>query len=179
MKHLLTTNELKTLGRPIGQVADDKLNAFISEAEQLHIKPIFGDELFLELMKEVAIEDDNEKDAVKQMLLNGGTYYVCKGTERETIRSFMGLKVAISYFVYAQNLMVGDIESTRFGSVFKDNDFSSRLSSKERSDAYNNTLEVANSYLQECVDYCKANGLLKVAGKPKVSIGGVTIKRIG
>lgn len=179
MKHLLTTTELKTLGRPIGQIAEDKLNAFISEAEQLHIKPILGDGLFLELLKEVDIEDEEKKDDIKQMLLNGGTYYIKKGTDKESIYSFMGLKVAISYFVYAQNLMVGDIESTRFGSVFKDNDYSTKLSSKERSDAYNNTLEIANAYLKECVDYCKANGLIKVAGQRKVAIGGITIKRIG
>lgn len=179
MRHLLTTIELKTLGRPIGQIADDKLDAFISEAEQLHIKPILGDELFLELLNEVDIKDEEKKNAIKQTLLNGGTYYINKGTDRERICSFTGLKVTISYFVYAQNLMVGDIESTRFGSVFKDNDYSTRLSSKERSNAYNNTMEIANAYLGECVDYCKANGLIKVVGQQKVAIGGITIKRIG
>lgn len=179
MKHLLTINELRTLGRPIGKVAEDKLIAFISEAEQLHIKPILGDELFLDLLEEAEKDDDEQKDTVKQTLLNGGTYIINEGTEKEKIRSFMGLKVALSYFVYAQNLMVGDIESTRFGSVIKENDFSSRVSSKERSSAYNNTMEVANAYLKECLDYCRAKGLIKLAGKPTVAIGGITIKRIG
>lgn len=179
MKHLIRTDELKTLGRPIGKVADEKLNAFISEAEQLHIKPILGDELFLSLLEEVDKEDDSQKNPVKQTLLNGGSYYTEKGTEREAIHSFMGLKVALSYFVYAQNLMVGDIESTRFGSVIKNDDYSNRISSKERSDAYNNTLEVAKAYLNECVTYCKANGLIRAAGKPVANIGGITIKRIG
>lgn len=179
MKHLLTIEELKTTGRPIGKVSEDKLNAFISEAEQLHIKPILGDELFLELMKEAETDDEDMQDTTKQMLLNGGTYYINNGTDRETIRSFMGLKVAISYFVNAQLLMVGDIESTRFGSVIKDGDYSSHISSKTRSDAYNNTLDVANSYLKECVDYCKAMGLIRVAGKSKIAVGGITIKKIG
>ncbi|MBR1527618.1 MAG: hypothetical protein IJ640_13355 [Prevotella sp.] len=179
IQHLLTTIELRKLGRPIGKVADEKLNAVISEAEQLHIKPILGDELFLDLLKEASLEDEEEKDTTKQMLLNGGSYYINKDTDKEAIRSFMGLKVALSYFVYAQNLMVGDIESTRYGSVIKENDFSSRVSSKERSNAYNNTMEVANAYLKECVEYCKANGLIKSAGRPAVAIGGITIKRIG
>jgi hypothetical protein len=179
MTHLLTTIELRTLGRPIGKVADDKLTAFITEAEQLHVKPILGDELFLELQKEVENTDEDNSNTNLQMLLSGGTYYINQGCENETIRSFQGLKTAIAYFVYAQNLMVGDIESTRFGSVIKNGDYSTHVSSKERSDAYNNTLEIANAYLKECVEFCKANGLIKVAGKPVASLGGITIKRIG
>ena len=179
MKHLITTQELRTLGRPIGKVADDKLTAFISEAEQLHIKPILGDELFLSLLEEMEKEEGAEKNADIQMLLSGGSYKTDEGTDDEAIHSFMGLKVAMSYFVYAQNLMVGDIESTRYGSVIKNGDYSNHVSSKERSDAYNNTMDVAKSYLKECVTYCKAKGLIKAAGKPVASIGGVTIKRIG
>lgn len=178
MKHLLTIDELRTLGRPIGKVADDKLTAYITEAEQLHIKPILGDELFIALLNEQD-KADEEKDKDKTMLLDGGSYVAEDGCGGETIHSFMGLKVAISYFVYAQNLMVGDVESTRYGSVVKSGDYSDRLSSKERSDAYNNTLEVANNYLKECVAYCKEKGLVKKAGKPKASIGGLTIRRIG
>ena len=179
MTHLIKTNELRTLGRPIGKIADDKLNAFISEAEQLHIKPILGDELFLKLIAEVEKDNNENVNADLQMLLSGGTYYSNQGTERARTHSFTGLKTAIAYFVYAQNLMVGDIESTRYGSVIKNGDYSTHVSSKERSDAYNNTLEVANAYLQECVDYCKVKGLIKVVGKPAASIGGITIKRIG
>lgn len=176
MKHLLTTTEIKTLGRPIGNVADDKLNAFITEAEQLHIKPILGDELFLKLQEESETE---KKNPDLQMLLSGGTYIVNEGTASEKPRTFSGLKVAISYFVYAQNLMVGDIESTRYGMVIKNGDFSNHVSSKERSDAYNNTIQIANAYLTECLSYCKAKRLVNVAGTPVAAVGGITIKKIG
>ena len=179
MRHLITTIELKTLGRPIGKVADDKLNAFITEAEQLYIKPILGDELFYDLLREAENDDEEKANADLQMLLSGGTYYKNAGCDNQSVHSFMGLKVAIAYFVYAQNLMVGDIESTRFGSVIKNGDYSTHVSSKERSDAYNNTIDVANAYLQECVDYCKVKGLIKVVGKPTASIGGIIIRRIG
>ena len=179
MKNLITTAELRKLGRPIGKVADDKLEAFINEAEQLHIKPIIGDKLYLDLQKEVEVVEDGEKNDALQLLLNGGTYFENEGGIDETIRSFSGLKVAISYFVYAQNLMVGDIESTRYGSVVKNGDFSDRLSSKERSDAYNNTLEAANAFLKECLAYCREKELITSAGKPTASLGGIYIKKIG
>lgn len=178
-KHLLTTKELRELGRPIGKVAEEKLLAFINEAEQLHVKPIIGDTLFLNLIKEVEKTNDEEKDQALQLLLNGGTYMQNEGCQNEEVRSFSGLKVVISYFVYAQNLMVGDIESTRFGSVIKNGDYSNHVSSKERSDAYNNTLEAANAFMKECVIYCRDKGLIKTVGKPTATFGGITIKRIG
>lgn len=168
MKHILQPSEVRTLGRPIGKVADEKLNAFITEAEQLHIKPIIGDELFYRILEEESNEDI-------KLLLSGGTYKDRMGKTH----GFMGLRVAISYFIYAQNIMSGDFESTRFGTVIKNDDYSNRPSSKERSDAYNNSIEVANAYLQECVEYCKDVGLLKVVGKTKLAVGGVTIRRIG
>lgn len=170
MEHILQPTEIRTLGRPIGKVADEKLFAFITEAEQLHLKPILGDELFLKIL------DENErKDENIEKLLNGGTYT----DKRDNLRSFMGLKIALSYFVYAQNLMSGDIESTRFGSVLKNGDFSSHISSKERSDAYNNAIDVAKAYLKECVEFCKEVDLIKTAGRAKYNVGGVTIRRIG
>ena len=170
MEHILQPTDVRSLGRPIGKVADEKLMAFITEAEQLHIKPVFGDELFLRIL------DSNEKDNNEiATLLNGGTYK----DKRDGLRSFMGLKVALSYFVYAQNLMSCDIESTRFGSVMKNGDFSTHISSKERSDAYNNAVDVAKAYLRECVEYCKEIGLIKVVGRAKYNVGGVTIRKIG
>lgn len=171
MKRILQPNEVRTLGRPIGKVVDEKLNAFITEAEQLHIKPILGDELFLRILEELEKGDD---DRIK-ILLDGGVYK----DQNEKTHSFMGLRVAISYFVYAQNLMSGDIESTRFGNVIKDGDYSTRISSKERSEAYNNAIDVANSYLKECVAYCKDVGLIKSTGRPNFNAGGITIRKIG
>ena len=170
MEHILQPADLRTLGRPIGKVAEEKLKAFITEAEQLHIKPILGDELFLKLLDD---REQESKDIVT--LLNGGTYT----DKRDKLHSFMGLKVALSYFVYAQNLMSGDIESTRFGSVMKNGDYSTHISSKERSDAYNNAVDVAKAYLQECVSFCKEIGLIKAAGRTKYNVGGITIRKIG
>lgn len=170
MEHILQPADLRTLGRPIGKVAEEKLKAFITEAEQLHIKPILGDELFLKLLDD---REQENNDIVT--LLNGGTYT----DKRDKLHSFMGLKVALSYFVYAQNLMSGDIESTRFGSVMKNGDYSTHISSKERSDAYNNAIDVAKAYLTECVEYCRETGLIKSVGRTKYNVGGITIRKIG
>lgn len=181
MKNLITADEVKNYGRPIGKMVDNgKLSAFINEAEQLHVKPIIGNGLYLRLVREQE-KPIEEQDPLLRKLLDGGIYTAeaCGCDEEQGEFSFEGLKVAISYFVYAQNVMIGDFESTRFGMVTKNDDYSSHLSDKNRSECYNNALDMANGYLQECVDYCKAVGLIKRLGQPKSHFEGATIKRIG
>ena len=163
--HLITPEVLRKKGRPIGKVSNEQLEAYIAEVEQMFIKPTLGDELFLALL----FGNYDEEDMRYRILLDGGTYReeekVCGCVEKPVIedyeeediqpdtRQIMGLRAAISYFVYAQNIMTGDFQSTRYGMVVKENEYSSHLSSKDRSDAYNNALEVANNYLRECVAY--------------------------
>lgn len=165
--HLIDEDFLKTIGRPLGKINSNQLDAYITEAEQMYAKPALGDELFLALH-----ELENEERYAT--LLDGGVYSDKKGNTR----SIVGLRTALAYYVYAQNVMCGDIQSTRYGMVVKEGDYSSRLSGKERSDAYNNSLEVANTYLRECVAYCREVGLIKKSHKPYTA-GGVRIKRIG
>lgn len=169
MEHLATPQEIVKLGRPIGKVDHEKLTAYITEAEQLYIKPILGTSLFLRLIS------DEKKDEKTLTLLNGGVYNDSNGD----VQSLVGLKVTLSYYVYAQNVMSGDFQSTRYGMTVKSDDYSSHLSSKERSDCYNNTMEIANSYIRECVSYCKAVGLIQQSGTPTASFGGITIRKIG
>lgn len=170
MEHIISPDEVVKLGRPIGKVEESKLLAFITEAEQMNIKPALGDALFLKILAE------GESNDIYKLLLNGGTYNDCNGE----MRSFMGLKVALSYYVYAQNVMTGDFQSTRFGTVLKQGDYSREISSKERSDCYNNALEVAHHYLKECVGYCKTKGLFKSnKSRRVVSTGGCIIRKIG
>lgn len=169
MEHLITSAEVSQYGRPISkQTDDDKINAYITEAEQMNIKPVLGDELFLSILEK---GEDDEKVC---MLLKGGTYQ-----SEGKIYSFIGLKAAMSYYVYAKYLMVGDFNATRFGVMMKDDSYSSHISSSERSNAYSDTLEVANCYLQDCVSYCKRVGLMSGnPGLPKAT-GAVTIRKIG
>lgn len=167
MEHLVTPQEVTRLGRPIGKVEPTKLEAYINETEQLYIKPTLGTSLYLALL--------NGADERYTRLLEGGVYEDCRlGTQ-----SLVGLKTTIAYYVYAQNIMSGDFQSTRYGMVLKDGDYSTHVSSKERSDCYNNALEVANTYLKECVAYCKSVGLISNPGRPTASFGGITIRKIG
>lgn len=169
MEHLITPTEVGQYGRPISaKTDDDKLNAYITEAEQMNIKPVLGDELFLSILEK------GEEDDKFIRLLAGGTY-----DSDGRLYSFAGLKAAMSYYVFSKYLMVGDINATRFGVVMKDDSYSSRISSAERSNAYSDTLEVANCYLQDCVEYCKRVGLMPGRVGFQKASGAVTIRKIG
>ena len=170
MEHIVTTAEVVKLGRPIGKVDETKLLAYITESEQMCIKPALGEELFANLL----LEGENNDDY--KILLNGGAYRDANGDPH----TFLGLKVTLAYFVNAQNIMSGDFQSTRYGMVLKDGDYSAHISSKERSDCYNNTLEVANHYLNECVRFCKAKNLISQKhNKRAIAAGGILIRKIG
>lgn len=169
MDHLITPAELSQYGRPISSKTDeDKLNAYIIEAEQMNIKPVLGDSLFLSILGK------GEEDEEIRTLLNGGTYQ-----SKDSIYSFAGLKSAMSYYVYAKYLMVGDFNATRFGVMMKEDSYSSHISSAERSNAYSDTLEVANCYLQDCVTYCKRKGLMSGLPGSQKATGAVKIRKIG
>lgn len=168
MEHLITPAELSQFGRPISTKTDeDKLKAYIIEAEQMNIKPVLGDDLFLSILEK------GEDDDKVRTLLNGGTYQ-----SDDRIYSFAGLKSAISYYVYAKYLMVGDFNATRFGVMMKEDSYSSHISSSERSNAYSDTLEVANCYLQDCVAYCKRIGLMSGLPGSQKATGAVKIRKI-
>ncbi len=170
MEHLTSPNEVVKLGRSIGgKVDQERMLAYIIEAEQMNIKPVLGDKLMLDILQH---GEENEK---YQVLLNGGTYTANDGG----IYSFVGLKCCVAYFVFAKNVMVGDFQTTRFGTVLKESDYASHISTKERSDCYNDTLEVANSYLRDCLRYCSHVGIPTGNIGSQRASGGIKIRKIG
>ena len=185
VKQLVNPEQVKALGRPIGKmVAANKLNAFIKEAERLHVKPILGDSLYITLLGAISDETGELKEDVDprlNILLNGGIYDSADYKENSEHENHLldGLRVALSYFVYAEDVMSGDFESTRFGTVVSNNNFSTRISRVYRSDLYNNTIDKAKAFLDDCLTFCKISGLIKEKGKSKVNIGGCTIRKIG
>ncbi len=134
----------------------------------MNVKTVLGYVLFLSILEK------GEDDEMLGRLLTGGTYEY-----GGSLYSFAGLKAAMSYYVFAKYLMVGDFNATRFGITTKDDSYSTRISSAERSNAYSDTLEVANCYLEDCVTFCKRNGLIE--GKPgtQKATGAVRIRKIG
>lgn len=177
MTNLIETEMVKTLGRPLGDIKEDKLLAYIREVENTYIKPALGDTLFLALHA-----DDIEIGSTYDLLLNGGEWNdsdaVCGCGSG--VHFFSGLRTAIAYFVYAKTLMSADIESTRYGFVQKDGQYSQHVTQAQRTAAYNDAMEVGNTYLRECLEYCRAFELIQTGERRRVAAtGGITIRKIG
>lgn len=179
MEHLITIEELRQLGRPISkQIDDEKILSYIYETERLSIKPVLGDELFSKVLKAAAEwEQGNVKEEIK-LLLDGGEYTDCNGQ----FHIFSGLRMAMSYFVYAQYVMDGDFQLTRAGVVMKNSEYSTHVSSKERSDCYNNALAAAQGFLNEVMGYVRhafPEYFKQRRGNAGSPHNSVTVKKIG
>ncbi len=153
MDHLITVEEVRALGRPISpQIDKEKLQSYIYETERLSIKPVLGDTLFSAILAKLqpGAQPLASDDPVK-ILLDGGEYTDAHGR----YHMFSGLRMAMSYYVYAQYVMDGDFQLTRAGVVIKDGAYSSHVSSKERSDCYNNALAIAKGFMDEVREYVR------------------------
>lgn len=171
MNTLVTAEEVKKLGRPIGKVDNSKILSFITEVEQTIIRKTIGDAFYIRLIDYVG---SDKKDEAIELLFNGGIYQNSKGEDV----MFMGLKQAESYFVYAQNVRAGDFESTRYGMVQKNDEYSSSISAKERDSIANSVTEIGNEYLRECINYCVVKGLINKVGQSMHTTSGCVIRKI-
>lgn len=69
MKHIVTTAEIRDLGRPISsKVDEDKLLSYIYETERLNVKPTLGDKLFAKVL-EYLNNEQSDKDENLEILL--------------------------------------------------------------------------------------------------------------
>lgn len=164
---IITIQEAKTLGRPIGAMAPEKLQAYINEAEQ-QVKRAIGDALFVAINDPVIAATEPYKT-----LLNGGTY-----TNGGRTYCFRGLKVATAYLTDAKAMMTGDIESTRYGYVQKSGDYSQAIDGGRLSSAYNEIVEEGQIYLREAVQYAKANNLITCSAGGVMPSAGIRIKKV-
>lgn len=180
MDHLITVEEVRALGRPISpQIDKEKLQSYIYETERLSIKPVLGDSLFSRILER--LQPDKEKmadnDPIK-ILLDGGEYTDAQGQ----YHLVSGLRMAMSYYVYAQYVMDGDLQLTRAGVVVKDGAYSSHASSKERSDCYNNALTIARGFMDEVKEYVRyafPDEYRRRGNTLKSHQNGVVIRKIG
>ena len=140
-QYLITYDEVSSLSRPISiHIAQEKVDAYIRESEDIDIRPALGDALLLD------IKENPER---YETLMNGGIYEDACGGKH----SLAGLKTALAYYSYARMVKNADDNVTRFGFMNKQDEYSSRPDYREKSMAYNDAYSVACSYLKECVVY--------------------------
>lgn len=144
---IITPDDVKNSTRPIARNIDDKrIAVFIDEVEQMDLRPIIGDKLFIEIT-------DPKNRQKFEILLKGGEYTTKSGD----VRFFKGLKSALNYYVYARFTKNNNIVVARNANLKKDGEYSSSVTPKEVLDSYADAFLVADSYLKDVVSYISEN----------------------
>lgn len=144
MRNLITYEEISLLARPC-TTDDEMAKAMIAEAQRVEIKPRLGDALYLKLI------EDNPDDRFN-VLLNGGKWSDNCGDHLLT-----GIKTALAYYALARITRDGNIQETRYGSVTKDDEYSTDPEKAERQRQYRELFGQADSYMAEALNYLTQN----------------------
>lgn len=165
---IVQASEVGKLARPVSNHIDkERIEVYIRESEDIDLKATLGDALLIDL---------RERPEKYKELLDGGTY-----SDACSVCVFSGLKKALAYYAYARIVKNNDMNVTRFGLVAKQDDYSERVSVKEKVMAYNDAFDVADRYMRECVIFLTKNKekypLYK--GHGKVRTNRVSYKVIG
>ena len=128
-EHLITVERFKELARPTSKHIDDgEVQTFIRECEDIYIIPAIG------LARFKALQED-EQEPKNITLLDGGEFEDKEGN----LKKCSGLRLALSYFVYAKMVMSDGGLLTRTGLM-----------------QHNDAMEVAETYLGSCLAYLKS-----------------------
>ena len=140
---LIVKQDITALARPCF-ADDDLVKRCVQEAEDLDIKPMIGDNLYMVLLNESSPRTDE--------LMNGATYKCC-----DNWYSFRGLKTALAYYAYGRIIRGGNGVSTRFGYVDKVEEYSDLASLKDRQQVAQESFSIADNYMRDVLRYLVHN----------------------
>jgi hypothetical protein len=111
------------------------------------------------------------------LLLNGGIWTTACGEQR----LLTGVKTALAYYTLARIVRDGNIQTSTYGSVVKDDQYSAEAGTSERQRQYRELFSQADAYMAEAVNYlasnCRSFPEYKVAGRMRSN--RTTIRIIG
>lgn len=142
MDLIITPEEVGALSRPISQHIDHaQISAYITEVEQLIIRPALGDYLFGEVKNNAVYY---------HILIHGG---------KDAYGNICGgLRKAVAYYTYARIIKQGATIPTRFGAVEKTDEHSVRMEQERKDNIFRECSNIADAYMMEVVKYAKARG---------------------
>lgn len=149
-EYLIDHSDLNKYTKPISNLRDMESDKFaINEAQQMDIKPVITDAILLDLLEYIG--QDDTPDETRNTLLNGGTY------EYKGIKYYLsGLKAAHAYYTYSR-LVANSFDLTRFGSVQRNDQYSTNTADLQRKTLQNDARDTANIYMEECIQFIKSH----------------------
>lgn len=141
---LITFLNIKQTVKQISEHIDqERINNAITEAEELDLSPIIGEQVYISILEKNGIYTGDYKS------LMDGVVYEYEG-EKYQLR---GIKVALCYFAYSRLIKGIDNNLSRSGFLQKDSDYSVHAIIKERLVASNEAKEIGTTYALKCLDF--------------------------
>jgi len=154
-----------SIAASVGEV-NYNIERAIETTEQIEIKSELGNLLFTDIEK-------NKTNY--SILLNGGDYQYNNNTY-----SFKGLYYAIAWQSYVRYTKLSNANTTAYGTVFKNTDYSSQLDSSSMQIVINEYQSIASNYLNEVKLYLtRINNNLYINKGCEVNNRSINIEVIG
>ena len=118
-------------------VREDKINPYIDDAEALDLKPLLGNSLFYDLVKNAATQKYIDLLDAKEFDVNGVTY------------KHVGLKKILAIFSDARYKLFGSMTDTSFALVEKNYEGSTPVSHTSKSSYYKLNQQIATQYFAD------------------------------
>ena len=118
-------------------VRQDKINPYIDDAEALDLKPLLGNSLFYDLVKNAATQKYIDLLVPKEFDVNGITY------------KHVGLKKILAIFSDARYKLFGSMTDTSFALVEKNYEGSTPVSQASKSSYYKLNQQIATQYFAD------------------------------
>lgn len=162
---LITRTEIQQYKQISDSLDENKLTQLILEAQEQDLKPLLGESLYTDLL----LNPENYTS-----LLDGGSY-----THQDMTYVNVGLKIVLACYVYARNVLFGDVTDTPFGSVFKEDQSSSRVDLKMKQTLYDQNRDIAFNYFRNVEYYLLRTENALYKKKTSTRRSGMKITRIG
>ena len=122
---------------------DSYITSFIDEAEELDLKKLLGEQLYIDFNRNVT-------DAKYQTLLDGGNYMRSGNTFEYT---FSGIKEILSYYAYGRFLFFGSDLNTKNGVVKKSVERAVQLTRERKKELFKYNQRIALKKFQSTRDF--------------------------
>ena len=148
MKTILNPNLSLTLTTKNQGVKADSVRPYIEEVEATEVKPLLGDDLYIDVVNYVD-SDRTPANTLIDKLLDGGEYTTQSGRKK----TFAGLLIAISYLAKSRYAVGLRYSVTDYGAKLKESGESSNPDIGEVQREASRHSSVGLTYLNECVAY--------------------------
>jgi hypothetical protein len=144
MPNIITIQDIKEV-RPLAQLDPQRVDPYITEAQENDLRPILGDALFYDLITNIETTKYRE-------LLNGKNY-----TKDGYTIFFPGLKPMLCYFALARIVQNNAVNITSFGITQKNIEGSQPVDQRLIGALVTELKDVANSYQTRLIDFVQEN----------------------